>query len=361
MGLLFAVAAPLLLASVYLWTFASDQYASVVGFTVRQEDNPGASALLGGLAQFAGAGGARDSDILYEYIRSQQVVEAVDAKLDLRSLYSRNWPGDPVFALEPEATIEELLKYWQSMVRVSYDQNSGLIELRVLAFSAEDAQNVAREILNASQMVINDLNIKAREDVMRHALADLEEAVARLKTDREAMTHFRTRTQIVDPESDIQGQLGVLANLQQQLAQALIESDLLLETTNPSDPRITQSRRRIDAIRSRIAEERRSFTSGEGRPGELQEDYPTLMSEYESLAVDREFSEQTYRAALSAVELARAQATRQSRYLAAYIQPTLPQTAEYPQRFMMLGLLALFLTMTWSILALVYYSIRDRR
>jgi len=60
------------------------------------------------------------------------------------------------------------------------------------------------------------------------------------------------------------------------------------------------------------------------------------------------------------VEVRRANASRQSLYLAAYITPTLPQTAEYPQRFVLSGLALLFLTLLWGIGALIYYSARDR-
>ena len=55
--------------------------------------------------------------------------------------------------------------------------------------------------------------------MLRYAEQDLADAVARLKTARESLVRFRTRTQIVDPESDLQGRMGVLASLQQQLAQ----------------------------------------------------------------------------------------------------------------------------------------------
>ena len=77
--------------------------------------------------------------------------------------------------------------------------------------------------------------------------------------------------------------------------------------------------------------------------------------------MDREFAEETYRAALAALDVARANASRQSRYLAAYIQPTRAQSSEFPQRGMLLGLTFLLVLLSWAILALVYYSIRDRR
>lgn len=362
-GLMFSFVAlvlvPLVAAAFYLWTVAQDQYASTAGFTVRQEEGGGAADVLGGLAQFAGGSTGSDSDILYEFIQSQEIVTSINDRIDLVSLYSRHWPTDPAFALWPSASVEDLLWHWQRMVRIAYDQSTGLIEIRVLAFEAETAQQIANEILSESQKMINALNAQARADVMGYAEQDLEAAITRLKKAREELTRFRTRTQIVDPEADIQGRMGVLNNLQQQLAEALIDYDILLETSNSGDPRLTESQRRIEVIRDRIADERETFASTE--LSTAGEDYPTLIAEFESLTVDREFAEETYRAALTALDVARAEATRQSRYLAAYIHPTLPQTSEFPQRIMLFGVLALFLVLAWAIMALVYYSIRDRR
>ncbi|MDH4541738.1 sugar transporter [Sulfitobacter faviae] len=267
---------------------------------------------------------------------------------------------DPVFSIQPNASIEDLSDYWDRMVRVSFDQGTGLIEVQVLAFDPAMAQAIAQEVLNQSQVMINALNDTARADAMRYANADLETALNRLKEAREALTGFRTRTQIVDPLADLQGRMGVMTNLQQQLAEALIEFDLLRETNSSSDPRLVQAKRRIEVIQERILSERNSFTGGD-MTSAVAEDYPKLLAEYESLQVDLEFAEEAYRLALSAVEVARSNATRQSRYLATYIEPTRPETAEFPRRFMLGGLACLFLTLLWGVGALVYYSIRDRQ
>ena len=140
---------------------------------------------------------------------------------------------------------------------------------------------------------------------------------------------------------------------------ALIDQDLLLEVTQSSDPRLAQAARKIDVIRKRIAEERSSFgLSGDG--GNSQE-FNQLLSEFEALTVDREFAENTYIASRTAYDSAFAEANRKSRYLAAHIQPTLAQTAQYPERLLLWGLFTLFIFLAWSILALVAYSIKDRR
>ena len=353
------VAVPVGATAYYLWRVAADQYASTLGFTVRQEELASASDLLGGLGNALGGGGAsKDSDILYEYIRSQELVTAVDARLDLRAIWSAPHEEDPLLAFDPDGTVEDLVDYWQRMVRIAYDSNAGLIELQALAFGAQEARAIAEAIFDESSVMINGLSDQARADATRYAEADLARALDRLKDAREAVTAFRLRTQIVDPVADIQGQMGLLNTLQAQLAEALIEFDLLQSTTREGDPRIEQTSRRIEVIEDRIAEERRKFGSGGQGPGGA--DYATVVSEFERLGVDLDFAQRTYTAALTAYDAARAEADRQSRYLAAFIRPTAAERADYPRRPVILGLVALFGFLAWAVASLVFYSLRDR-
>ena len=102
---------------------------------------PATAGILGALTQVSG-GSASDSDILFEFILSQRMVESVDADLDLRHLYNRP-EGDPVFTLGEDATIEDLLAYWKRMIDLRYESSTGIIDLRANAFTPEDAQAIA--------------------------------------------------------------------------------------------------------------------------------------------------------------------------------------------------------------------------
>jgi len=351
---------PLLATTVYLYGFAEDQFASNTGITVRTEETSSASDLVGGLSAFVGGGQTTtNTDVLNEFMQSQQIVERINERIDLVAHYSRTWDTDPVFSLSPDASIEDLLAYWTRVVRISYDQNSGLIDMQVRARDPNTAQQIALAVVEESEEMINTLNEAARRDSTANAERDLEEAQQRLRAAREELAQFRARTQILDPMADIQGRMGVLTNLQQQLAEALVEYDLLVPTvSNESDPRLRQAQRRIDVIRDRITQERENFATQDVTVFET--DYPSLLAQYESLNVEQQFAEETYRAALTALDAARSNAQRQSLYLATYIRPTLASRAEYPQRLVLVGLTAMFLVLGWSIMALIYYSIRDR-
>ena len=347
---------PILIAAGYMYGRAADQFASKVGFTVRQEEPAAEIDFLGGLSNLSG-NSSTDTDILYQYIQSQQLVRLVDAELDLQTLWSLP-KDDPVFTLGDNASIEDKMDFWARMVRVFYDPGTGLIEVETRAFAPGDAQAIAQSIFSHSSDVINAMSDIAREDTTRHAADELDRAINRLKDARQALTLFRNETQIVDPTVDIQGQMGLLTSLEEQLAQSLIELDLLVATTRPSDPRIAQVERRISGIEKRISEERQKLGAGAGIEGAA---FANLVGQFESLQVDLEFAQQAYLTALTAYDTAVAEAQRQSRYLAAYLDPTLAETPEYPRREVILSILAMVLFGVWAILVLVFYSLRDRR
>ena len=349
---------PAMLAAGYLWYIAKDQYASTVAFSIRKEELSSSLDLLGGITKLSGGGGS-DTDVLYEFIRSQELVSDIDDKLGLNEIYSAAWPADPVFAYDPDGTIEDLLRHWKRKVQITYDTGTGLMTLRVLAFDPDDAQNIAREILEESTRMINALSEDAREDATGYARLEVERAVERLKEARSELTAFRLRSQIVDPQADLQGQMGVLNNLQAQLADSLVEIDLLRFSALEDDPRIQKAARRIEVIEKRIAAERQKFGFGGQGPG--GEDYATIVAEFERLSVDREFAEETYRAALVSYDAALAEAKRKSLYLAAHIQPTRAERSDFPKRWTLQAMTSFFLLMAWSIGVLVYYSVRDRR
>ncbi|MFC3119945.1 hypothetical protein ACFOHS_22880 [Jhaorihella thermophila] len=127
---------PTALTGWYMYAIADDQYESRVGFSVRSAESQSALDMLSGLGGLIGAtsSSSSDPDILYEFIQSREMVERVDARMDLRAVFTQPW-FDPVFSLPDDASIEDLVDYWSRMVRVYYDSGTKLIEVRAFAFT----------------------------------------------------------------------------------------------------------------------------------------------------------------------------------------------------------------------------------
>ena len=348
---------PTLATAAYMFFVAQDQYSSHAGFAVRSETDSSPIEMLGGLASFS-ARSSSDTDILFEYIRGPALVREIDEALDLRAIYSgRN--ADPVFTFAPSGNHEDLAKYWRRMVRVDYDDSIGLIDLEVRAFHPDDAHAITTQILERSSQLINDLSAIAREDTMGFAEDDLANALNRLKGARSAMAEFRARTQIFDPDANVEGQIGLLNTLQAQLAEALIDRGLLLGSVPDGDPRLKRLNRRIEVIEDEIGRNRSQF--GATSQSVKDEEFAKLISEYEALTVDLEFAQQSYLTSLASFDAAHSDAARKSRYIAPYLAPTKPESAEYPRRVTTVLLVGVFSFLTWALVSLFYYAARDRR
>jgi capsular polysaccharide transport system permease protein len=352
-----AVLLPLAASVWYLYARAADQYHSETAFSVRSEEL-GASAaagLLGALTQ-VGTGSAADTDILFDFIRSQEIVQAIDARLDLRAMYNRAAPSDFVFTLGDDPSIEALVAHWHRMVQVDLESHAGIIHVRANAFTPADATAISGAILAESSALVNRLSEQAREDAVRFTRAELAEAEDNLRALRARLAEFRRANRLVDPTADVAGQMGLLSALQGELAQAMVERDQLLSFVGPDDQRVLQAARRINAIDARIEAERTALGVSGADPA-----LADVVGTYEGLKVDLEFASAAYTQGMAALTAARAEARRQSRYLAPHVQPTAAQAALYPRRALLAGLILLFLTLGWGILMLVYYNVRDSR
>jgi capsular polysaccharide transport system permease protein len=162
-------------ASLYLFAIAEDQYASSLSFSVRSENIEDTLGILGGLSSLSGTSSS-DTDVLYQFIQSQELVKRVDARIDLRAIYSKP-DFDPYYAFDKTGSIEDMVDYWRSMVKTFYDSGTGLIELRVHAFDPVDAQKIAQEIYNQSSAMINHLSAIGRDDATRCAKDDMNRAM----------------------------------------------------------------------------------------------------------------------------------------------------------------------------------------
>ena len=342
----------------YLWTRAVDQYTSTTQFSVRREEGGGSIDIFGGLSALGGTSGtATDTDILFEVIRSPDMVRRVSDQMDLVGAFTRAWPRDFVFAYDPSGAQEDLTDYWNRQVKVLLDTNAGIITVRSSAFTPDDALRVSQAVLSESEKIVNALSDKALQDATSLAERQLFKTRDELLTARQEMTAFRIRTRILDPSADLGTQMEILANLQGALTQQQVALDQLRVNARAGDQRIIQAEQKIEALNRQIEEERSKF-SGDTPEGES---YATLMQEYEKLAVDLQFAESANTASRVAYEGALQNAQRQSRYLAAHIQPTAAQKSLTPDRPWLLALGFGLTFVLWSIAMLVYYSIRDRR
>lgn len=354
------VAAPTMTAGAYLYGFAADQYASRTAFSVRSNEGPTPIDFLGGLSNMQ-TGTASDTEVLYEFIRSQQMVEILQERFDFEKVFNLD-EKDFVFSLGKDRSIEDVVDYWNRMSDVSFDGGSSLLQFEVRTFDAESAQAIATAVLDESTRLVNALSREARRDSVSVASEVLKEAEDRLRAVQRRVRSFRDVEQAVDPSIQARAALGLVAALEEELARVRIELDSQLELVGERSPRIAVLRQKILSLEKQLQEERARIGGGVSAVGsENARPLSDRLGDFEEIEIELEFARNAYLSALSAFEQAQIDARRQARYLSPHVAPTRSEESQYPQRSLILFTIFLIFLVTWTVALLIAYNVRDKR
>jgi capsular polysaccharide transport system permease protein len=163
-GFIFGFVVPALIVVSYVNFGMSNQYTSEARFAVRGGERVSADPIesLTGLSSFTQA---QDSLIVGNYVRSQAIVEDLEHTIGLRETFSRG-DVDWLSRFKREDPIENLVKYWRWKIKTNIESPSGIITIRVSAFSPADALRIANAVVSSSERLINTLSSRALHDAM---------------------------------------------------------------------------------------------------------------------------------------------------------------------------------------------------
>ncbi|MGH1331723.1 MAG: hypothetical protein ACRBBK_12640 [Paracoccaceae bacterium] len=359
LSFLLLVVVPTGFVAYYFLAVASDRYAVESKFAIR---SPGASAptdLLGIVSSVSTASSTMsDSYMLVDFIESRDLLDRLEERLDLRKIYSQ--PGtDFLMRLDPESTKEDLVQYLQKVISIYFDTSSQILTLEVQAFTARDAQLISAAILEICDALVNEVSERARQDTMRSAEEEVRRTEALLAAQREKISAFRQTQQLIDPTASAGQQIELLGTLEGNIASARARLGSLKGVLDDDSPSVKNLKRQIAAMEAET--ENQQFLMGSGETGgpDGAQTLTSKIGTYEDLAVDLEFLQHAYFAALASRETARIEANRMQRYLAAFVQPTLPEKAVYPQRVQNIFIFIAFAIMLWAIGLMLVYIVRE--
>ncbi len=360
---------PTVLVGLYYALVAADQYMVETRFAVRSTNPSPGSGLLSTLGLGLGGSSAADTYIVLEYIHSREILKRIDKEIGLKGRF-RKAERDFYAVLPDDATFEDFVRYWRSMVRVGLDRTSLIVTVQTFAFTPQDAREIAGAILRESERMVNEISARARADAVAYAENEVRAAEERLRKIRKRFLRFRSTTQQIDPARQAQVQLALIGKLEEQLAELQARLSEARSYLSENAPTTIYLKNRINAMRNQIREERlklgnRNRGRGQGRRnrttgGVARTTLSTTLSEYEALLVEREFAEKFYLSTLSGLEQARLLANRQQRYLATFVHPYLPDEALYPKSIRNTAFVFLALSLLWGLGMLMLQSVRDR-
>jgi capsular polysaccharide transport system permease protein len=348
------VIAPTCASILYLGFLASDVFISESRFLVRSPQHQSQGGLFGQILQ--GSGFSRSQDDTYSvqsYILSRDALRELDAKLEVRAAFTRpqidpinRFPG-----LSWDKSFEQFYRYYGKYVGVEYDPVSSISTLTVRAFTARDAQRINDLLLQMSESLVNTLNERSRQDLIRYARDEVKLAEENAKAAAVALFQYRSKHEIFEPDKQAALQLESVAKIQQELIAT--EAQLAqVQKLSPNNPQITGLDSRAGTLRRAIASEAAKVTSA-------NDSFSARAPDFERLTLESIFADKQLGVALAGLDSARSEAQRQQLYLERLVQPSLPDTAMEPRRIrgvitvLLLGLVA------WGVVSLLVAAIRE--
>jgi capsular polysaccharide transport system permease protein len=348
-----------LAGTIYYAFIATPGYVAEARFTVRGADQGSEKGNDSGLGNGGITSGAAqvlsDGYMVAEYLRSPAVVADISRIMDLRKMY--NAPNiDFISRLGANSTQEDLFQYWSRRQSVDYDQMTGTVVLRIVAFRPEDAFKLANAALDSSGQLLNGLTQDARRDTMQFAQQELDQAEKRLTKASTELATFQNAHGVLDPQAGASTAQTMIAEMQGNLAttRAQLASQLALGTHGPMEKALEA---RIAAEEAEILKAQKLLT---GQDGSVDHSAASaLISDIQPLEVERDFAQKDYEYALEFRQAARRSAQRTARYIVTYVTPVMPVEPIEPQRFRMIALVWFITVVGGGIIALLTTALRE--
>jgi capsular polysaccharide transport system permease protein len=349
------VVLPTLISGIYFGFLAADVYISESRFVVRSPERA-ASSPLGLLLKGAGFSRSQDdSYTVYDYILSRDSLSVLEKEFQLSKAFSEPkwdiWARFP--GLDWDDSFEGLFRYYKQRVVVDLDTVSSISTLRTSAFRPDDAVRMNEKLLVLSEDLINRLNERGRQDMIRFAASEVAVAEKKAKAAALALSTYRNQKAVIDPERQSTIQLQQIAKLQDELI-ATQGQLTQLQTFTKGNPQIPSLQKRVQTLRQEIADETNRVAGGD-------RSLANKAAEYQRLALEREFADKQLGSTLVSLEQARNDAQRKQLYLERIVQPSKPDTAIQPRRIrgvvatLVLGLIA------WGVLTMLIAGVKEHQ
>ncbi|AHK45890.1 RkpR, polysaccharide export protein [Ensifer adhaerens OV14] len=348
---------PTLVALAYYSIIASDVYVVEAKITVRDgtyaDGGSQTSSILSKFGITKGDNSAQSALIVLDYIRSRAIIHDIGGPSRLFSEYNTE-NIDWLSRIDPKGSIEDTWKYWRDRVTASVDTTSKVLTLRVRGYTPESAMVLSTEIIAKSEVLVNRISQRSREDSLARAEGEVARSLSDLADVRAQLLRFQQKTGSIDPLDSAKRLIALISSLTAQKVE--IESRLSTATATgvagrPGD-RSLQSK--LEVVNGQISELNDLLASKGG-----QNSISEQLKEYELLKLREEFAKQIYMISRGSYEQARRGVDRQQLYVATVVPPILPDSPSYPRMFIDSGLVMLACAVFWSITALIVASVRD--
>ena len=349
------VTLPTLVMACYYGFIASNIYISETQFIIRQPEKKSTSS-LGQFLQSAGLTSSRDDTyVVRDYMLSRDALKSIDSNMNLRKAFSNS---DIDFfsrfnPLKMDDSFEMFYKYYKDIITIDVDTASTICTLKTKAYSPQLAYSINEALLFLGEALVNQLNDRARKDIISVASQEVEAAEEASKAAALALSEYRNRQTLFDPSQQSSLQLQQVAKLQSDLIDVRGQLTQLRSFASES-PYIKALEKRAAELQREIQGEMSKVTGGAGSISQK-------MAAFERLTLERDYMDKRLATALASLQEAKVEANRQQLYLAKIVLPNTPDTALYPRRGANIVLTFLCCLLIYGIFRLLYAGVKEHQ
>lgn len=341
------------IAVIYFGFIASDRYVSRAELVVKQADQ---IRMLPDALSMLGLGGSNHQDILLiqDYLKSADLLNKLDKELGLKTHYQSH-KVDYFSRLPDNVSREEFLKYYREHLTLRMDDISGVLTIELQAFDPAYGQKVVGVMLKESEGFINKLGHQVALEQLAFVEKEVDHAYQRLQAEKAKVLEFQNTHHLISPESTSTARMGVVSQIEGQLAQQQAQLKQLQSYMKATAPAVVSVQARVDALTEQLAQEQARLTGADKNSmNEVTASYMDVQTQA-TLAAD------LYKTGLISLEQARIEAYRKLKHLLVISQPTLAEDAEYPRRLYNLATIGVLLCLLYGLIVMGLATLREHQ
>lgn len=352
---LVTVVIPTAISILYYGLIASDVYISESRFIVR---SPEKSSPTGLAALFKTTGFAYAGDEIYaaqDFVQSRDALNALNRNGTFTKAYTR-----PVISTFDKfggflrgSTFEDLYKYYKKKIAIEYESTSSIVTLTVRAYTPQDARLFNEQLLEMAEATVNTLNTRGRQDLIRFAQREVDDAKAKSQSAALALSQYRNAAGVVDPEKQATVQIQMISKLQ---------DELIATRTQLAETRAVAAQSpQIPVLQARAASLSREIDQQLGLVAGSSRSLSTRAAQYQRVLLENDLAGKQLASAMASLDDARNEANRKQAYIERVVQPNVPDEPLEPRRWR--GILAtLILGLTaWGIISMLVAGMLEHK
>jgi capsular polysaccharide transport system permease protein len=313
--------------SICYWLFSSARYVSEAIVLVQNTDQVTVPA-LDITSMFGGTGGGNKTDqlLLLEHLQSVDMLNKLDAKLDLRSHYSDSSHDIGSRMWFRDASIEWFHRHYLSRVEIEFDDYAGVLRIRSQAYDATTAKAVADMLVAEGERFMNNMSHELARAQLDFLNAQVVQAQGQVLAASKRLLDFQNQKGLSSPKVTVESIYAIIAKLEEQRTEIQTQLASLPRSAGRNHPTRRTLQQQLSAVERQIDKERAKLASTSGLP------LNSLVEEEQRLLLELEFQQDLYKTALASMEKGRMDTARAMKQVSVLQQPMMPEYPWEPRR-----------------------------